>query len=959
MAPAVRELRLCVLGPTTVERTGRVVPIGGRLPRRLLTVLAAGDGAPVAALVEAMWDGDPPPQAGASVHAYVSRLRRALGCAGRDELLVLRGDHYALRLPPGCRDTDELDQLLRLTGTAAPAEVVRLGDRARQLHRGAPYVDAGPCAEALVAPARAHYEEGLLGLAERRLGALLDLGQMERAIGDLRQHVAAHPLREHGWVLLILALYRAGRQADALAECRALRALLDTELGIRPGPGFQALETAVLRQDPRLLWAQPEAAIELLGQHVTRPQLPLCHGRFIGREAQLAQLEALAAEHDLVTVHGPGGVGKTRLVLEWAQRRIRDGDPVWFAGLKAETNSDAVAATVAHAIGAGAMAGDPLQVVSGLVSGRSGVLVLDNGEHVLPGVIGIVEALRGVMTSVTVVVTTRTTLDLAGEAVMPLDPLPVDGPGSAVELLRERIRDQRPGWLATDSDQRELGRLARALDGLPLALELAAARSRAQSLADLAGSIDGVMAAEVPRGSVNGHDTLAAAIDWSLGLLSDEQRALVVRLWPFAGGFTVDAVDEAFDTDSLPMLADLVAKSVIVADTRGSPTRFWLLETVRSRCRQLDPDPEASQLGQARWVRSMAWRIDAQMCDRRSAIATRRLRADLPNIEAAFRFDLEHSAVDALRTVTEINCWWPRAGQCVTALQWLDLAMAAAPDPPAGLAAKAHLLRAIALVFTGGGSPEQILAEADLIERLIEPVPIGDLDGDHVRGEIPYLRSLVCALAGDFAAGRWYAEECELIAQQLGTTWLLATVNTTLAAHDLAAGDTAAAFARIELALRLSHRIGMRWGLGTAARVLAAAYLEVGRPAEALASAQAGLRHAMDDDDSSTSLSNGVVAARALAAVGEARTAAVVADGVRDWARRAQQRWDGVEVGTLGDLDLVLERELDPAERAGARRAGAELEIEELLVRAATARSDVVPDWRDGDVRVPASLRPA
>lgn len=958
MAPASADLRLCLLGPTTVERSGRAVPIGGRLPRRLLTALAAGGGAPVPVdtLRDLMWDGDPPPHASASVHAYISRLRRALGCAG-GEGLTLYDDRYALRLHTGCRDTDELDRLVQLTQTAAPAAVIRLGDRALELCRGTPYADAGPRADPLVAPARAHCEEEMLTLVERRLAALLDLGQVDRAIGELREQVASHPFRERGWQLLIIALYRAGRQAEALAECRALRVQLDTELGILPGPALQVLETAVLRQDPRLLWDRHDALLEPQdGPTPARSPLPTSHGRFVGRGVELAQLDALAADHDLVTVHGPGGVGKTRLAVEWARRRAGAGDPVWFAGLKAETRADAVAATIARAVGARSAIGDPVRSVCGLLAGRVGVLLLDNAEHVLPEVVAMVEALRGVATGVTVVVTTRTTLGLAGEAVLPLAPLPLsDGPGSAVELLRERIAAQRPGWMPDDSDRQELGRLARVLDGLPLALELAAARTRAQSLADLAGSIDVVMAAEVPRGSVNGHDTLAAAIDWSLGLLSDAQRGLVLRLWPFVAGFTADAVDEAFGTDSLPMLADLVAKSVIIADTRSCPTRFWLLETVRARCRQLDPDPEASRLGLARWVRATAWRTDAQMCDQRSATATRRLRAELPNIEAAFRFDLERSAEDALRTVTELNCWWIRTGQGMTALRWLDTALAQAPDAPPGLAAKAHLLRAIALVFTGGRA-EQILAEADVVQRLIEPIPVGDPDGDHVLGELPYLRSLTSALRGDFVAGRRYAEECERVVDRLGTTWLLATVNTTLAAHDMAAGDISAAFARIEVALRLSHRIGMRWGLATAGRVLATIYLEAGRPAEALAAVQVALRHALDDDDSINGLSNGVVAARALAAVGDAWTAAVVADGVRDWARRAQSRWDSAEAGTLGDLDLVLDRALDAAERSNARRIGAQSTIEELLEQAAMPRPDLAPDWRDGDVRVPLSL---
>lgn len=917
------------------------MPIGGPLPRRLLTLLAAEDGGsvPVDTLIEAMWDGAPPPRAGASLHAYVSRLRQVLD-VGSAETLTSTADRYALRLPRGSRDVDELDQLALSSETAAPSEIVRLADRALDLVRGTPFGDAGPRGDPRVAAVRARCEERIVTLAERRLAALVDLGQVDRAVAELRQHVRLHPLREHGWQLLVVALYRSGRQSEALSECRQLRTLLDLELGIRPGPAFRAVEVAVLRQDPRLLW--------------NRSTLPHIHDSFVGRTAELKQLDKLLEHHQLVTLHGPGGVGKTRLVVEWARRRP-DDVPVWFAGLKSASSHEAVVGAAARAVGARTAAHDPLAVLRDLLSDRAGVLVLDNAEHVLAPVVHLVEQLRRSSPAMRVVVTTRATLGVSGEAVLSLDPLPLDdGPDSAVELLRERIRAHRPAWTATAADRLDLLHLARALDGLPLALELAAARSRAQSLADLATGVDLIMTAPVPHGGVNGHDTLIAAIDWSLALLSDRQRRLVTGLWPFVAGFTADAVDDAFGGDNLPVLADLVAKSVLIADTDTTPTRFWLLETVRARCRQLDTDPATSRLAMARWVRSMACRTDAQMCDHRSAIAARRLRADLPNIESAFLHDVDTSPVDALRTVTEINCWWLRSGHGLTALQWLDRSLAAAPYAPAGLLAKAHLLQAVALVLTDSGRPADVTGKADTVERLAQGLPDGDPDADHVRGALPYLRALVATLDGNLVAGRRYAEECLLITERLGTTWLFATVQTTLATFDLLGGDTQASFARLEMALRLFRRIGMRWGLATASRVVATAYLSAGRPSEALCSAQTGLRHSLSDGDAITGLSGCVVVARALAAVGDPRTAAVLADGARDWARRSHQRWDGADAGTLGDLDELLAAALTVEERESARRRGASLDIDQLVELAVVPHPAVTPHWSDDDVRVPA-----
>src|SRR4051812_11800955 len=331
------QLRVLVLGPTVVLRGGREQELPGPAQRRILTVLAAARGEPVSddRLAALLWEGTPPASASATLQSHVSRLRAALGDDGRS-VLRRAGDGYALFLPPGGLDADELTRLVAGVDPREHRAAIEQLTAALALWRGRPFADAGDDDLAGIAPERARLTELREDAIELRLQMLLALGDAAAAVPELTARTAQAPFRERGWELLVVALYRTGRQADALAALRRVRGLLDRELGVAPGEALQRLETAVLAQDPRLLLpeapAQPAAppapappaapAVPVGSVAVRRPPT-----RFLGRAEELARLAECLAASPVVTVTGPGGVGKTRLVVELlAARREAGGD---------------------------------------------------------------------------------------------------------------------------------------------------------------------------------------------------------------------------------------------------------------------------------------------------------------------------------------------------------------------------------------------------------------------------------------------------------------------------------------------------------------------------------------------------------------------------------------------------------------------------------------------------------
>ncbi len=909
-----------VLGPTELRVGEARVELGGPLPRRLVTALVAAEGRPVDddRLAETIWAGQVPPSAAASLQAYVSRLRRALGAA-RDAVV---------RTPAGYR--------LTVDGTDAEtfADCVARGAYAEALAlwRGEPFADLPATPE--VEAARHRLVELREVAVEERSAARLAAGDAAGAAAELQEGVRAHPYRERRWELLIVALYRCGRQADALRALRRVRALLADELGVDPGPTLQRLERRLLAQDPRLLLPGPERTPGTAGRAAPpaanrspapapAPALPQPLSSFVGRDTELADLRRLLAAHRLVTLVGPAGAGKTRLAVEHAAATADSGDGPWLVRLADVTDPAVLPSTVAAA--AGVADPDPAALAAAL-TGRTGLLVLDNCEHLVAEVAGLVLALLPRCPRLRVLATSREPLGVDGERVLPVAPLPAD---TATDLLVDRVGAVRPGW-RPDAAERDAARhLAQRLDGIPLAVELAAARAGVLGLRELAEHLDERFAVlgAVPRGSLAPHATLDAAIAWSVDLLSATDRALLLRLWPFEGGFPLEAADSVRPPgggpSALESLSALVARSVVVADPTVTPTRYRLLETVRAYCRGRDEDPADSRACHAAWVRALIDRSTSELRGLRSPHANRVLGRELPNLRAAIRHDLAHDPAAALRAVGQLGWFWYRGGHVDEGERLLGAALAGAPDAPAVDRARAWAARGT-LRYLAGDVPGAREAFAAAESALGDPV---DVEGRTQLAQIAYYRAVQRTLVGDLAGAEAAARTTVSIGEELGEPWIVTTGRMALGGALAASGDLARGRAELRAAAESALAHGPIWSAATSDLLLARAELAGGdaTAGSVLPILHRALHRFADEGDRSNVLAVLFTGARALAAAGRPVAAATLRAAVGRHAVRHGLRVETLDPQSTAALQAALEAALTPAERAAAEERGATL----------------------------------
>ena len=851
-----------VLGPTEVEAGGRLVDLGGPLPRRMVTALLAAEGRSVGeeALAETIWAGAPPASFSGSLQAYASRLRRALGPAR--EALRRAGDGYLLQAETdAARFTADVARGRRLLG-AHPAEALRAFDAALARWRGDAYADlAGHPSSAA---ARAGLTELRAVASEERLAALLAVGDAPGAVGALEIAVREEPYRERRWELLVVALYRSGRQADALAAARRVRSRLAGELGLDPGPALQELEARVLAQDPALLLPAP-APVPRAATRLSRPL-----SRFLGRRAELAQLAALAPAARLVTLVGPGGAGKTRLAVEFAAEAAP-----WFVRLADVTEPALVTAAVADAAGVHA---DTAEALSAALGDRPGLLVLDNCEHLVDAVAAVTLTLLAACPSIRVLATSREPLGIDGEALLPVAPMPA---ADAIALLTDRITAIRPGWRPDDTECGQLARLATALDGIPLALELAAARCRVLGLGELLAMLDDRFPAfgPVPRGALAPHETLEAAIAWSVDLLSATDRALLLRLWPFEGGFTLDAVD-----GDLAALSSLVARSVVVADTTVTPARYRLLEIVRAYCRSRDPQPAASRAAHSAWVRDLVERMAPELAGERSAHAIRVLNRELANLRAGIVHDLAAAPAAALRTASLLEWFWYRGGHVADGLRLLRAALAADPSGDPGDRARAWL-GAGTLSFLAGEAEPAWTALRNGIDALAGAT---DHDGLMLRGQAYYYESLLRTATGDYEGGVAHGRESIAMGRRIGEQRLVATGAMALGWALAGAGDLAEGRRLLTTAVATAIEIKQTWTAAMSGLLLGRVLLRGSDadPAAAVGALRLAVRRFAEEDDATNLLITLLSGALALLGLGRAEDGAALAAAVRREAGR-------------------------------------------------------------------------
>ena len=709
-----------ILGPLEVEHGGRLLDLGRPKQRAWLAALLVSANRVVSAdrLLEELWEGEPPDDGGAALQVQVSRLRKVLAPAGAPRL-ESRKPGYVLHV-----GDEELDSLRfeRLVAEAQRAARSGRPAAAAERLRAALGLWRGPAlADFLFAEfARAD----LIRLEELRLVALEEQGAAELALGrhaelvaGLRTLVADQPLREGLWRQLIVALYRCGRQADALRTFAEMRGRLGEELGIDPSPDLCRLEEDLLLQSPDLDWRAP--AEEATGEEVPH-NLPAPRSSLIGRDDELAELEKLLTEGRMVTIVGPGGVGKTRLGVEIARRRrLQHLDGVWLAELAPVRDGALVAQAVASALDVREEPGQPIRdTLVRAIGDRHVLVVLDNCEHVVDAAAALVDALLNSSPTITVLATSREPLRIEGETIWAAPSLGVPahddaGPEAlcgfdAVRLFVERATAQGPFALSHDNVS-SVAQLCRRLDGVPLAIELAAARARNLSPAQMVERLDDRfdLLTGGTRTAVSRHQTLRAAVDWSYDLLSEPERILFPRLSTFAGGFNLTAAEEVCGGEGLAkgqvldILATLVDRSLVTVHERDGEIRYRLHETLRAYGAERLALAEASVSGALihrylRWFLSMAEDASDQLFGPNEAKTLERLDSDHANLQLALRRALDTgSAQIALRLAIALSRFWRVRGYWAEGRGWLEAALGASPEAPASLRAKAVAAAAV------------------------------------------------------------------------------------------------------------------------------------------------------------------------------------------------------------------------------------------------------------------------
>jgi predicted ATPase/DNA-binding SARP family transcriptional activator len=662
---------LRLLGPVQLHVDGEPVPLGGPRRRALLAYLVLHRHQPTPAdrLIDALWGSDADPGARHSLQTHVSALRRLLHHPEVPGTITHGAGGYQLSLDGATIDLERFEH--------AADRAVRNGDplaaaRALELWGGEPLTDLPPqpWAEAMIRSLQTRR----CRVALLHIEAELQAGHPERVLPLIDELLASHPYDEQLWAQRLLALYRTGAQTEALAAYQELRRRLQEDLGVDPGPELTGLQRHILLHDPRIA-----------GPGTPPHAVPASISSFVGRSSELTHLHQLTRDHRLVTITGPGGVGKTRAALELAhvwRGGVPDG--VFFVDLAAVYEPERVADEIAERLGLPRSAQDRLQQLTLALASRTTLLVLDNAEHVHAEVSAVVVALLRAAGALRVVATSRVPLGVTGEVTWRLPPLDLPRPDDpperlvrrdAVQLFLERTQDVRPAFRPDERDLASITTICHRLDGLPLAIELATGRLRSMTIPDLEAQLGwdlGELRSHDPTVPER-HRTLGAVLAWSTDPLDVATRRVLTRLAVVPGSFDRDlaaAVCRAVIGDDGPALDEvlgrLVDHSLLNADTGGDRTRYRMLEVVRDHATtRLDDPAERADAEQALlgWALELARLATRGLSGPDEPDWVERLGSVRAALRAALGAGLTHDPERGLRLATRlVRFWWANAG---------------------------------------------------------------------------------------------------------------------------------------------------------------------------------------------------------------------------------------------------------------------------------------------------------
>ena len=741
-----------LFGELEAVAEGVPVPVHGAKQRALLALLALQRGRPVGAdrLIDVLWGDGQASNPANALQAQIGQLRRTLGASA----ILTSEAGYALAVGPDDVDVLRFGQLVaegrRLAGDGEAALASAALGEALGLRRGEPLAEFAGAGFA--ADERAYLDELTLVAVETRAGADLMLGRHGELAAEMEALCRQHPLRERLWELYILALYRAGRQAEALRAYTEVRDRLVDELGIDPGPALRKLQARILAQDPSLAPASP-APVPAAGPPRSAGNLRAQLSRFVGRDAELRQLRAAVRSSRLVTLIGPGGVGKTRLAVEAAAAlREEHPDGAWLVELAGVAEPGGVAPAVAAALGAGVAvlpgaqpAGSATDLIVRYLAGRSLVVVLDNCEHFIGEAAALADTLAGAVPGLRLIATSREPLGVPGEVLVPVGGL---APLAARELFVDRARAVRPGFM--------LSRGARTA---------------------------------LPR-----QQTLRAVVDWSYDLLFEDERRLFSRLATFTGGCGLAAVEAVCADEQVPcddildVLSRLVDKSLVVAPGGGGEARFSQLQTLwqygRDRLTE-SGEADAMRARHGAYYRQLAEQAHQGLRGAAGPMWRDRLVTESGNLRAALDWYIATGDADAALSLASGMAWlWFITGDFLEGARWLGDALGADGPRRPEVEATAHVWRGYCVGMSTHPAAGVIECE--------EAVAVLRTSHDRVRlAEALVVGATVLGFAHQFDRSLEALGEAQDLLEPASHGWLLA-------AHDLIVAWNLLSLGRLE-----------------------------------------------------------------------------------------------------------------------------------------------------------------